>query len=139
MIIKTKRFAIASGYVPSDADYKTVGANGTPRCSFSIKVDEDGKGDDKVTTWQNVTAWRDIADAAKYIRKGDYVLVSGLIREYTYTNRDGEEKEGNEIVADFVQVQSRPMPTTITAERFVKKRTVTSDFEEIVGDDDLPF
>ena len=71
---------------------------------FSLATHEVYKGKDgqykEETTWHNVAAWstKDMPDFAR-IRKGDFVELTGKIRYYTYTSKDGQERYSCEIVA----------------------------------------
>lgn len=71
---------------------------------FSLATHEVFKGRDgqykEETTWHNVAAWssKGMPDFSR-IRKGDFVELTGKIRYYTYTSKDGQERYSSEIVA----------------------------------------
>lgn len=53
------------------------------------------------TNWFNVTAFGELADAAKrQLRRGDRVTIEGRMRMSKYLSKSGEEKVGFEILAD---------------------------------------
>jgi single-strand DNA-binding protein len=55
------------------------------------------------TNWFNVTAFGSTADRIKrHLKKGDRVAVQGRMKVSKYTGKDGEEKNGFEIIADEV-------------------------------------
>lgn len=73
--------------------------------SFSVAVSEKYKtksGEQKEdTTWFNVTLWRGLADvAAKYLKKGDAVLIEGKIKTRDYEDKDGNKRQAWDLVGD---------------------------------------
>jgi single-strand DNA-binding protein len=63
------------GHLGKDPQMETKGEHTT--CRFSVATGRKRK-DGEVTTWWNVTCWRKDAEyAAKYLKKGDAVLVMG--------------------------------------------------------------
>lgn len=57
------------------------------------------------TEWHNIVCWRNLADIAdKYVRKGTQLYIEGKIRNRQYTDRDGNTRYINEIVADSIQL-----------------------------------
>lgn len=89
-----------------------VGANpkvtemegGVSLIRFSLATNEAFKGKDgqykEETMWHNVAAWssKGMPDFSR-IRKGVFVELSGRLRYYTYTSKDGQERYSCEIVA----------------------------------------
>ena len=64
-----------------------------------------GKGDKKMTSWHNVVAWSPIAEVVEnYVGKGSSVMVVGMLRYRTYTDKDGAQKQVTEIMANNVQL-----------------------------------
>lgn len=51
------------------------------------------------TSWHRVTAWNRLADAAHALRKGDLVLVQGVLRYSTSEDAKGQKRYWTEIVA----------------------------------------
>ncbi|MDD2417840.1 MAG: single-stranded DNA-binding protein [Oscillospiraceae bacterium] len=122
--------------------------------SFSIAVDRtfQPKGQDKQTDWINIVAWRNTAEfICKYFRKGSMIVVHGSLQSRKYIDKEGNNRTSYEVVADNVffgeskrdggapsggydsQVPqfSQAQPAFSTAD--------SGDFEEIVGDEELPF
>ncbi len=59
---------------------------------FSVATSAKVKGEE-VTTWYSIEVWGKLADiAAQYVKKGNEVLIEGVPRIETWTNKDGETK-----------------------------------------------
>lgn len=126
----------------SEPRFGYVGENNTPRCTIGIaagksKTEKDENGNPK-TIWINVVAWRELATILYQARKGDSVLVTGLLNE-----REWEGKTYKDIQAEFVSVSKKVDPFSATAP---PDASVTNgnppDFTELDDDDDdgeLPF
>ena len=77
------------GNVVRDAELTTVNVGGvqTPRCKFSVAVNEPSTNDEDITTYFDVTTWREYATkTAPWILKGRQVCVTGAVRLNTYTS-----------------------------------------------------
>ena len=138
MQIKIGETVIVCGSLPRDAKLQYVGDKQTPLCKFGLKVGErpaaDGSGQ-REAVWCNCTCWRKVAEAASKARKGDVALAVGRIQESVYTNREGEEVTGRELVCEGVFLMNNRSEENKPA---VYAHTVT-DVGEVVADDDLPF
>lgn len=145
--LKTKSgVTIASGRLPRDAEYKLAGAKNIPLCKFGIAAletrDETGE---RHTTWCNCTAWRDLAQAASTLRKGDTVLITGTTTAKTYTAGNGEQRQHEECTVDFVLVMPRHAGAGSLDDlsRFPNVRDmngIDAAFDELDGEDgELPF
>lgn len=128
--------------------------------SFTLAVDRSyvKSGTERQADFIDVVAWRSTADfVCKYFRKGQMMAVHGSIQTRTYTDKDGNKRKATEIVANDVNfadskrsdngnnygsnsaagnemqrpAYSEPAPTYSSGN--------SGDFEEIIGDDDLPF
>lgn len=138
MIINTKTGMIAAGRVTHDAEFKTVGAKDTHLTKFSI-AGTDGTPESP-TVFVNVVAWFDLADYAERIRKGDRVLVAGTVKNANYTNKQGELVKRNELVADFIQIQSNNGGYVERVGDGITSPAGMAQFMEIDDDDgELPF
>jgi single-stranded DNA-binding protein len=132
--------AFGSGFVPRDAESFIVGEKGSLLVKFSIKVGETGTGDDKVAVWKNCIAWRQYAEIAKEIVKGDTVFVTGVEKTSTYTSRDGEEKTKTEVEIDFIQIQKRSSESKDSVKTTKTTNPTENEVPAPVDDsDDLPF
>ena len=138
MQIKIGETVIVCGSLPRDAELRHVGDKQTPLCKFGLKVGErlaaDGSGQ-REAVWCNCTCWRKVAEAASKARKGDVALAVGWIQERVYTNREGEEVTGRELVCEGVFLMDDRSEKSTPS---VYTQTVT-DAGEVVADDDLPF
>ena len=122
--------------------------------SFSIAVDRayQVKGQDRQADFINIVAWRQTAEfICNYFRKGNRIAIHGSLQSRNYTDRDGNKRTAYEVVCDnafFCESKSgggyapaamdSQIPTyTETQPAFSTAQS--GDFEEIVGDDDLPF
>ncbi len=57
------------------------------------------------TTWHNVVAYGSLASVMeRFVQKGSNLYVEGRIRKRKYTDRDGNEKESVEVVAQNVEL-----------------------------------
>lgn len=117
------------GNVVRDAELKTVDVNGTPtpRCRFSVAVNETrGNGED-ITTYFDVTAWREYATKiAPWVLKGRQVYVKGAVRLNQYIS--------NGTVRSSLQIHD---PKVILLGK--KPEVDVNNIGEIDSDDELPF
>jgi single-strand DNA-binding protein len=91
------------GNVGQDPDIRTL-ENGTQVGRFSLATNEsfkDKNGEWQTQTeWHNVVVWRELAErAAQNIKKGLSVYVEGKIQSRKYTDKEGVERVGVDIVA----------------------------------------
>lgn len=134
---------ILIGNMTADPELKQT-PNGVNVCSFSIGVSRKytKQGEQQQTDFPNIVAWRSTAEfIAKYFRKGTAICICGSLQTRTWTDNNGAKRYATEVVADeasFVERKSdgagsRPA----TPEYSVPPEA--PNFEEISGDDDLPF
>ncbi|UZT83200.1 single-stranded DNA-binding protein [Caproicibacterium sp. BJN0003] len=147
--------AVLMGRLTADPELRHT-SNDIAVTSFTLAVDRSyvKSGAERATDFIDIVAWRNTADfVCKYFRKGQLVAVQGAIQTRSYTDRDGNKRKAFEIVADNVHFaeskrdfnsangnyhhetasaqQQSPAPAYSNGD--------TGDFEEIPGDDDLPF
>ena len=83
-------------------------ATGTPVCSFRMATNEvwtrDGQKQEK-SVWFRVTLWKtDAENAAKYLAKGDKVMVVGQVEQPSaYINKNQEAAAQNEITGRTIK------------------------------------
>lgn len=124
-----------------------------PVTTFRVAVDRNyqPKGQEKQTDWIDVVAWRNTAEfISKYFRKGSMIVVQGSIQTRSYDDREGNKRWSVEIVADQVFF-GEPKRDDGNSTRFQAQTpqfneappafstAAPADFEEIIGDDELPF
>ena len=84
------------GYLGADPVRRET-SSGVAVANLSVAVHE---GDDDNPTWHRVVLWRNNAEyAAKNLRLGNMVQVTGRPRTRSYTDKDGNERQVTEIVA----------------------------------------
>lgn len=126
-----------------------------PVTSFRIAVDRtfQPKGQEKQTDWIDIVAWRNTAEfVTRYFRKGSMIALQGSIQTRAYTDKEGNKRTAFEIVADNVFfAESKRDGAPAGGGRFDSQipqfneappafsTAASGDFEEIVGDDELPF
>lgn len=120
-------------------------------------------GTERQTDFIDVVAWRSTADfICRYFRKGQLMAVQGSIQTRTYQDKNGNNRKTVEIVADNVHfVESKrseegdsygqggsysrndsyapSRPAAFNEPASAYSSGTSGDFEEIPGDDDLPF
>ena len=85
-----------AGHIGNDPELKSVGAKNRPCCNFSVAVNT-GFGERETTTWWRVALWDNRAEnAAKLLRKGTAVIISGEPQNRPY-EKDGQQRHSLEI------------------------------------------
>lgn len=109
--------------------------------SFSLAVDRKGKtGEDKVCDFIPIVAWRQTAEfICKYFKKGSAILVCGELQTRSWTDNNGNKRSTTEVVAGEVSFCEAKKESEGNYIRDAYKTPQTENFEEIKGDDDLPF
>lgn len=146
------------GRLTSDPELKQT-PNGVSTCSFNVAVDRGyaPQGQDRQTDFIPVVAWRQTAEfIARNFSKGKMIAIIGELRTRSYNDKRHSDvthyvMEVNANSASFcgdktaAPAQSTPTPTvptaaacgTLTAPQV--QQADFSDFEGIIGDDNLPF
>ena len=97
---------ILMGNLGKDPEYKKVNGS-TSLAMFSLATtrffdDRNGQRQEK-TDWHRITVWGKQADVIKGIlHKGSSVLVEGSLQYNEYTDKDGNQRQGTEIVASTI-------------------------------------
>lgn len=97
---------ILLGNLGKDPEFKKVNGS-TSLAMFSLATtrffdDRNGQRQEK-TDWHRVTVWGKQADVIKGIlHKGSSVLVEGSLQYNEYTDKDGIQRQGTEIVASTI-------------------------------------
>ena len=136
---------ILIGHMTADPELKQT-PNGVSVCSFSIGVSRryTKAGEQAQSDFINIVAWRTTAEfIARYFRKGSAICICGSLQTRTWTDNNGNKRYATEVVADeasFVERKSdSPRNDDYQAPSFGAPISETPKFEEIAGDDDLPF
>ena len=127
--------------------------------SFTVAVDRSyaRAGTERQTDFIDVVAWRQTAEfVCKYFQTGSMIAVTGSIQTRNYEDRQGNKRKAFEIVASDVSFTGSkresgsagggsyesapaPRPAAFSEPAPAYSSGSSEDFEEILGDDDLPF
>ncbi|MBR5219851.1 MAG: single-stranded DNA-binding protein [Clostridia bacterium] len=151
--------AILMGNLVADPELKQT-PSGVAVCSFRIGVQrrfKDANGQ-YASDFVNIVAWRQQAEfVSKYFRKGSSIVVVGSIQTRDYTDQQGNKRYATEVVADEVtfgagkgdsQSQNTAFagmgdfgsaPAYSAPASAPAAQPAAPKFEEISGDEDLPF
>lgn len=151
---------IIMGRLTADPELRQTASN-VSTCRFTVACDRNftPQGQERQADFITVVAWRQTAEfVSKYFSKGNMIIVEGNLRSGSYNDKKypdvkhyttevyadqvyfGESKksEGNNNTSTF-------QPPRQEAPRIPDDTNTSiaignlSDFEEIIGDDDLPF
>ena len=141
------------GRLTADPELKQT-QSGIPVASFSIAVNRrfgSKDGNQPQADFFNVTAWRATAEfVSRYFKKGSSIFVVGTIQNRSWTDPQGVKHYATDIVADEVSfvdsrneapaaTQGQYTPDAYTTPSYSTPADAAPKFEEIKGDDDLPF
>ena len=138
-----------TGRITHDPELRRLDS-GVPVMNFSIAVQRNYKsGDDHPTDFIDCVAWRGTSEfIGKYFKKGSSIFVIGTLQNRSWTDQNGQKRYATDIVAEEVSfVDSRSessssgqyVPDSYNAEPSFSGGAEAPKFEEIKGDDDLPF
>ena len=145
---------ILMGHMTADPELKQT-TSGTSVCSFSIGVNrrysKQDQGQQSVD-FINIVAWRQQAEfVSRYFKKGSSIVICGSIQTRKWTDNNGQARYATEVVADEVSFGApaaqngqgdRPATQSYTPSAYGNPTYNSADsanFEEIPGDDSLPF
>ena len=130
-------------------------ANQTAVPSFSVAVDRRfvPQGQERKADFINCVSWRQTAEfICRYFHKGQRIALQGSLQARQYTDRDGNKRTAYEVVVDNAEFCESKSASAGYASRqndsqispYAEPATAFStaapdDFEEITGDDQLPF
>lgn len=151
--------AILMGNLVADPELKQT-PSGVAVCSFRIGVQrrfKDANGQ-YASDFINIVAWRQQAEfVSKYFRKGSSIVVVGSIQTRDYTDQQGNKRYATEVVADEVSFGANKSDSQSQSPAFAgmgdygsapaysapaaapAAQPAAPKFEEIAGDEDLPF
>tara|TARA_Y100000310_G_scaffold344772_1_gene459380 strand:+ start:3391 stop:3879 length:489 start_codon:yes stop_codon:yes gene_type:complete len=98
---------ILCGHLGADPELRST-TSGTAVCNLRIATNSRIKGPDGEwtdhTEWHSVVVWQAQAETcAKYLSKGRQVLIDGRLQTRPWTDRDGNERQKTEVVAERVE------------------------------------
>lgn len=126
---------IIIGNLTRDPEYRNVGNDALPCCTFTVAVNKRVKGSDHPQAdFFRVTAWRQLADlCAGYLAKGRKVCVEGRISAQAFVDNKGNLRSSLELTADSVEF------LTPRGEQPESTEMEGSDGFTEVDDDEIPF
>lgn len=121
------------GHVGQDPEVRFVGAAGdtnTKVATFNLATTErfkDRNGEVKENTeWHSIVAWRGLADLAeRYIRKGTQLYIEGRLKTRSWQDQNGITRYLTDIVADKIDLLSRPKDSAIEGARQMQQQQAT--------------
>ena len=145
---------ILMGHMTADPELKQT-TTGISVCSFSIGVNRRyNKADQgqQSVDFINIVAWRQQAEfVSRYFKKGSSIVICGSIQTRNWTDNNGQKRYVTEVVADEVSFGA-PAASQAGGDRAPAQNytpaaygtpsfnsTGSADFEEIPGDESLPF
>ncbi len=140
---------VLTGRLTADPELKFTQQNNVAVTSFPLAVQRKYvSGQEKVTDFINVVAWRNTAEfICKYFKKGQMIAIEGSIQTRSYQDNDGNNRKAFEVVAsgvDFVGSKSdnessgeADQGTTLSGVRAPKQKSFTDYSND--DDGDLPF
>ena len=154
---------ILIGNLTADPELKTT-QNGISVASFSIAVGRRKvKDQEPQTDFINCVAWRNTAEfICNYFQKGKSILIVGSLQTRNWTDQNGQKRYVTEVVAEEAQFVEKKGDSASPVEAYRINSNASSDaayqapsqnenspktaysdnsvaFEEMSGDDDLPF
>ena len=122
------------GRLAADPELKTTGS-GISVTNICVAVDRKvTKGEDKITDWIDVVAWRNTAEfICKYFQKGSPIVVTGSLQTRMWDDKNGQKRKTVEVIADSVEFVPKAK-----GENTVKVDD-TDSFQLIEEDEDIPF
>lgn len=145
--------AVIMGRLVADPELRHT-PNDIAVTTFTLAVDRNFSkaGTEKQTDFIDVVAWRGTAEfVCKYFAKGRMMAVDGAIQTRSYEDKNGNKRKAFEIVANNVNFADSKRDGAAPSGDSYDQRPAFSepapayqsgsseDFEEILGDDDLPF
>lgn len=127
--------------------------------TFRVAVDRSYQkpGTERQADFIDVVAWRGTAEfVCKYFQKGSMIAVTGSIQTRNYEDKQGNKRTAFEIVASDVSFcgskresggtgssygagEPAPQKPAFSEPAPAYSSGSSEDFEELLGDDDLPF
>ena len=128
--------AILGGRLTADPELKQT-PQGVPVTSFSIAVNRKGK--DAQADFINCVAWRQTAEfICRYFKKGSSICISGSIQTRTWNDQQNNKRYATEVVAEEAFFVDSKTEGAMGDEPTFQTQGAPK-FEEVNGDDDLPF
>lgn len=135
---------IIGGRITADVELKQT-QTGISVAHFSIAVNRKAlQGAEQKADFFNATAWRQTAEfISRYFKKGSSICIVGRLQTENWTDQNGQKHSKTEIVVDeamFVDSKSDGEQAAPSIPEYTSMTPpVAPNFEEIKGDEGLPF
>jgi single-strand DNA-binding protein len=135
---------ILIGNLCSDPELKQTQI-GTSVCSFNIAINRYSKEPDaKKVDFFTVVAWQAKAEfVSRYFKKGQAIVVVGRLENREWTDKQGNKRISTEIIAEEISFAgNKESSAEAKNEPYMPTPYFTGNsqnFEEIPGDESLPF
>ena len=140
------------GNLTADPELKKT-PSGVSVVSFTLAVQRRyAKPEDQVQAdFINIVAWRNTAEfVSRFFAKGSSMLVCGALQSRSYTDQNGQKRYVTEVVAEEVSFVDRRPDGQKSGDGVyygaepqqgfaAKPAQPETNFEEVGGEDDLPF
>lgn len=147
------------GRLCADPDFRQT-QSGIPVCRFRVAVNRPKQKDkEQQADFINCTAWRSTAEfICRYFTKGQQILLEGQLRNNDYTDNNGVKHYSMDVLVDQVyftgsknenaqqetqQYQPQASAPVQKPQAYAQEQPVNDlnldDFEEILGDGEVPF
>lgn len=118
--------------------------SGKERTRFSIAVDRDYKDQEgnRPTDWIAVTIWGSANYARKTnLAKGDSVIVSGRMEQFTWTDEQGQKRTSIGLNCDRIYLTAKKRDSDADSGKSAKEKAAEQAMANYDpnADDDLPF
>lgn len=130
---------IIAGFVAQDSEMKTSQNNKT-YTRWSVKVGTkpaQNQNDRGEAIWTNCMAWHDLARYAANIKKGDSVMCVGKIETNDYNG-----KTYKTLNCEYINIMGKAAAAGATPQQApaaAADNDILAQFEEILGDGEVPF
>lgn len=117
--------------------------SGVNVCRFTLAVDRP-RAKEKKTDFIPVTVWRSTAEfVSRYFRKGQKIALTGCLTTEKYEDKETHKnRTAYTVVADNVEFcESKQSSEQVTEQPEATEDNISTEynFEEVIGDSDLPF
>ena len=143
---------VIMGRLTADPELRQT-ATGIEVTSFCVAVDRGyvRQGEERQADFINCVAWRQSAKfITSYFHKGSMIAITGSIQTRNYEDKNGAKRTATEVVVDSASFcgskaetgsSARPSggDSSFNAPAPSYSSGDVSDFEELTGDDELPF
>ena len=129
---------ILVGNLTADVELKQS-TSGVSVCSFNIAVNRKLAKNNECD-FITIVAWRQTAEfICRYFKKGNPILVCGSLQTRSWKDNKGNNRTAVEVVADEVSFVGHKESSQGAAPTYQPYTPNSQNFEEIHGDENLPF